>query len=288
MIRQRNTEQTGTNIHRIIRNSGERNHQAIKLNKNRKTHIRKLRKKDRRPPGGARSGTHGGAGISGSHGGSASEAASPAPRPLRLEPYYQVYKKIIGESRGYPRALGGALEARTLRGALKARTLGGTGEGPALEGAREEWALGGAHEEQALGGALAARTLGGTVEEPALEVALGVQARYSAFRGASTGGRCWGVGSGAGLQLIPSYATSKPRGTWTPVGGLAVAGGIVPPRTASWVSHGRRRLPCCRWKKRRKQKTLKTKTGRRDAAYYCSGGSSVTPRVDRNKAGGST
>ncbi len=33
------------------------------------------------------------------------------------------------------------------------------------------------------------------------------------FRGVGTGGRCRGAGSGSGLQLRPSYATSKPWGT---------------------------------------------------------------------------
>ncbi len=41
--------------------------------------------------------------------------------------------------------------------------------------------------------------------------------------GTGPGGRCRGAGSGAGLQLIPSYATSNPRGTCVSVGGLDFA-----------------------------------------------------------------
>ncbi len=145
MIRQRNTEQTGTNIHRIIRNSGERNHQAIKLNKNRKTHIRKLRKKDRgqtwrtgqeasrrrpfRDPWWSRD--------LGQPWRIRLRGRVPSPPSSTAGALLQVYKKILGESRGYPRALGGALEVRTLRGALKARTLGGALEARTLGGALE-------------------------------------------------------------------------------------------------------------------------------------------------------
>ncbi len=93
------------------------------------------------------------------------------------------------------------------------------------------------------------------------------------LRGAGTGGHlrrastrgCWrGAGYGAGLPHIPSYATSKPRGTWASVGGIAVAGmlacaangggltmavngsrlpvngGLGEPRTAAKVSRERR------------------------------------------------
>ncbi len=51
--------------------------------------------------------------------------------------------------------------------------------------------------------------------------------------GADSRGRWRGVGSGAGLQSIPSYVTNKPRGTWASGGGLAVAGGLT------WAANGR-------------------------------------------------
>ncbi len=53
-----------------------------------------------------------------------------------------------------------------------------------------------------LGGALVALTLGGTGEEQAREQALEGAGEEQALEGA-----------GAGLQLIPSYATNKLRGT---------------------------------------------------------------------------
>ncbi len=89
---------------------------------------------DRRPPGGARSGTHGGAGSSGGHGGSGAREATanrgaraamaeqgiqeamagppPRPRPQapapspQLELYNPPPKKFLGESRGSIRHLG--------------------------------------------------------------------------------------------------------------------------------------------------------------------------------------
>ncbi len=93
--------------------------------------------------GSGSSGSHGGLGDSGGHGGTASDGLAPAPaRPLRLEPYYPPPKKFLGESRGSIGHLGVRSGSVDSGGARKCGHLGRSGS------------------RGTLGGALRARTLG--------------------------------------------------------------------------------------------------------------------------------